>query len=296
MLLGKSRSVWARVWLVLLYGAAYTAAGIGLGWAGGRLGWWDWGPRPSSKFGVLLGLAAGAIVAVEMAYPVQKRLFRWRRWFRVAQWWLRWHVRLGFVCLPVVLMHAGFGFGGPLTTATLALFLVVTLSGVWGLVMQQWVPEKLLAEVSGETVASEIDRVAEHHAREADRVVEGLLSPPPGAHRAAPVVPAGRPADELRVFRDDLLRYLRQGARRSRSPLASVAEAEARFARLRDAVPEDALPGVERLRQLADLRRQWDKQARLQFLLHGWLAVHLPVSWAMFLLMVVHAVRALKYW
>ncbi|MBA4066584.1 MAG: hypothetical protein C0501_23340 [Isosphaera sp.] len=285
----------ARVFLVFLLTAAFTAVGVGIGWGGSRAGLWAWPPQPSSRFGVLLGVLAGAIVVFEMLYPVQKKWFRWRTWFGGAQTWLRWHVWLGLACLPVVLLHAGFvGFGGPLTTWTLALFLVVTASGVWGLVMQQWVPQKLLSEVVDETVASEIDRVGDYHADEADRVVEGLITVPPGARRAAPAV-TGRPADELRTFRADLLLYLRTG-RRSRSPLASATEAEARFARLRDAVPEEALPGVDRLRQLADLRRQWDKQAFYQSLLHNWLLVHLPLSVAMTGLMFVHAVRALKYW
>ena len=45
-----------------------------------------------------------------------------------------------------------------------------------------------------------------------------------------------------------------------------------------------------------DVRRQWDAVAVYQFWLHNWLLIHLPLSVGMTALMVVHAVRASKYW
>jgi hypothetical protein len=92
-----------------------------------------------------------------------------------------------------------------------------------------------------------------------------------------------------------LLPFLRGEARR-RSPLVSRTEAERRFTQLRETLPESATPVVDRLEGLADLRRQWDFQSRLNWWLHGWLVVHLPLSIAMTGLMIVHAIRALKYW
>src|SRR5438270_1999564 len=101
---------------------------------------------------------------------------------------MRWHIWLGLVCLPVVIVHAGFGFGGPLTSVTLLLFLLVTASGVWGLVMQQWLPQKLLSEIPDETVASQINLVGEYHAAEALRLVDALVTAPPEAESAEPTV------------------------------------------------------------------------------------------------------------
>jgi hypothetical protein len=206
-----------------------------------------------------------------------------------------WHIRLGFACLPIVLLHAGFRFGGPLTSATLVLFLIVTFSGIWGLILQQWLPQKLLAEVPKETIASQIDFVSEYHASEAIRLVDELVTVPLEAESAEPAV-AGVPAVELVAFRDRLLLPYLRGNDTERSPLASPAGAETHFSQLRGVVPEVAGAVVERMRELAELRRQWDHQRRLQFLLHSWLVVHLPLSVAMTVLMLVHAVRALKYW
>ncbi|MFO0824447.1 MAG: hypothetical protein U0792_15245, partial [Gemmataceae bacterium] len=168
-------------------------------------------------------------------------------------------------------------------------------SGIWGLIMQQWLPSRMLAQVPNETIASQIDYVGDYHAEEATRLVQALVTAPPEAESAEPSVIGAQAAELLAFLNQLLLPYLHIG-KRSGSPLASVAEGEQRFRRLRAAVPEVAVPTVERLNDLANLRRQWDAQARMYFWLHNWLLIHLPLSVAMTGLMVFHAVKALKYW
>jgi hypothetical protein len=297
VLVGHSRTVRGRVFAVLGRLLAVTVVGIALVAAGAAAGWWDWPPRPSSPFGVATGVGLLLIVLFEMALWPRKGL-RGRRLGR-TKLWMRLHVWVGLVGLPVALAHAGFGFGGPLPAVTLALFLLVTFSGVWGLVMQQWLPEKILADIPEETVASEIDHAIRVHQDEATRLVRGLVEVPPGKDEAStpagPVV-VGPPAADLVAFRDALLLPYLEGGRRTGSPLAARAEAQRRFARLRSVIPVPAHPALARLEALCDLRRQWDALARLNVWLHGWLLLHLPLSVAMTGLMLVHAVRALKYW
>lgn len=310
MLLGKSSSVRNRVAAILGATAAIAAIGAGIPWLGARLGIWGW-PVPSSWYGVLLGVLGGLIVLFEMAIWPRKSL----RWLRLVptKTWMRLHVWFGLICLPVIVVHTGFGFGGPLAAFTFVLFLLVMASGVWGLAMQQWLPEKILAEVPGETVASQIGFIADVHTEEVVRLVDALTTAPPefdsfdarpaGRGAAALLIAArgepavvGLPAANLLAFRDAvLLPYLR-GEAVGRSPLARRGEAERRFTLLRDTLPESALPVVDRLEKLADLRRQWEYQSRLNWWLHGWLALHLPLSVAMTGFMLIHAVRALKYW
>ena len=293
MLLGKKKTVRWRITAIVVATAGVTLAGVLLARLGALVGLWDWPPRPSSGFGVFCGIAGGAIVLFEMALVLRKRMRKWRLGRTRA--WMRLHIWLGLVCLPVILVHAGFGFGGPLATVTLVLFLLVTFSGVWGLIMQQWIPQKMLADIPGETITSQIDRLGEYNADEARRVVIGLTTVPPEAESGEPVI-GGPLKVELEAFRDAvLLPYLQQG-RDSRSPLTAATEAERQFARLREAVPPEARTDLDRLQALADLRRRWDYQARLYFWLHNWLLVHLPLSAAMTALMIWHAVRALKYW
>jgi hypothetical protein len=293
VLVGKTRSVRGRVAAILFATLGVTLAGVLLAAAGSAVGLWAWPPQPSSGFGVLLGVVGGAIVFFEMAI-LPRKWYRGKRLGR-TRLWMQLHVWMGLVCLPVILTHAGFGFGGPLTTVTLVLFLLVTFSGVWGLIMQQWLPQKMLEAIPGESIASQLDRLGGSLADEAARSVTALVTVRPEEEAAEPVV-GGPLAAELVTFRDDVLvPYLETGAR-SRSPLAAPSDAELRFARLREAVPPAARQTLDRLQELTDLRRRWDQQARLHFWLHNWLLVHLPLSVAMSSLMVLHAVRALKFW
>ena len=331
MLVRRNWSVRGRVAGVLALSAGVAAGGLAAVLGGAKLGLWPW-PEPSNGTGVVLGFLLLAIVLFEMALVLRKwlrggprkllraggrrdaysrtvpRRFQARRLFGRARWWLWAHVVVGLVGLPAAAAHAGFGFGGPLTAVTLALFLLVIASGVWGLVLQQWLPEKLLADIPGETVASQADRAMRVYAGAgpgdrtgaAFRLVEELVTVPAetaeevsATHEPAVTGPA---AVDLQKFRDEvLLPYLWAG-RRSRSPLRARAEAGRRFARVREAAPPTARPRVDELEAMADLRRRWDQQARIHGWLHNWLLVHLPLSVAMTGLMLVHAARALKYW
>ena len=293
MLVGKTKSVQGRIWSILFATFGITLAGVLLAAAGAAVGLWAWPPQPSSGLGVFLGLVGGAIVLFEMLI-LPRKWFRGQRFGR-TRLWMQLHVWMGLICLPVILVHAGFGFGGPLTTVTLILFLLVTFSGVWGLIMQQWLPQKILEAIPGESIASQLDRLGDSLADEAARSVTALITVRPEEETAEPVV-SGLLAAELVAFRDEVLvPYLQAGAR-SRSPLSAPSDAELRFARLREAVPPAAHPTLTRLQELADLRRRWDAQARLHFWLHNWLLLHLPLSVAMSALMALHAVRALKFW
>jgi hypothetical protein len=293
VLVGKTKSVRGRILSILFATVGVTLAGTAFAAAGAAVGAWTWPPQPSSPLGVFCGVVGGVIVFFEMLI-LPRKWYRGKRLGRTRAW-LQWHVWMGLICLPVILVHAGFGFGGPLTTVTLILFLLVTASGIWGLIMQQWLPQKMLQDIPGETIAAQIDRLGDYHADEAARLVSALVTVPPEAESAEPVV-SGPLAAELVAFRDDvLLPYLHDGDR-SNSPLATPTDAEQRFARLREAVPPAARQTLDRLQELAELRRRWDTQARLNVWLHNWLLLHLPLSVGMSSLMVLHAVRALKFW
>ena len=82
---------------------------------------------------------------------------------------------------------------------------------------------------------------------------------------------------------------------RVRSPLGDPATAAALFDDLRSRLGPGAGGVLDALERLCDQGRQLDRQARLHVWLHNWLAVHLPLSVAMIVLMVIHAVAALDY-
>lgn len=294
MLVGRHHSPRRRIGNVL--GLTAVASAPAIGWAlGAKAGWWDW-PSSTSRLGVFLGFAAGVLVLFEMLiWP--------RKWFRGArlgktQAWLRLHVWLGLFSLPVTVIHSGFNLGGTLSAATLVLFLVVIASGVWGLVLQQWLPQKLLEDVPNETVAALSGHAMAKYAAECRQLVLGLSAggAEHGTHGGTATLATVGVYEPLAAFHDTALApYLERG-RYSGSALKARGEADRQFARLRGSLPEAARPVLDRMESLADLRRQWDTQLRIAWWLHNWLIVHLPASVAMTAFMCVHAVVALKYW
>lgn len=242
-----------------------------------RLGWTEW-PSGSTRLGLLLGIAAAGIIAFEMLLWPRKKL-RGHRLGR-ARAWMYWHVWMGLVSVPLAVGHAGFRFGGPLTSLVLVLYLLVIASGVWGLAMQQVIPSKLLHGFAAETIEPEVDRVMGYHRREADELVAAA---------------GGGPADPLVAFYLDEVRpYLERG-RRSGSVLRSAARSAGLFADLGARAPE-AAGTVGRLEELCAARRQYDAQVRLHGWLHNWQLIHLPLSVALCVVLAVHVVTALKYW
>jgi hypothetical protein len=281
-------------------------------------------PGGSSTPGLLFGLTGGAIILFEMLLFFRKKCRGVRRVpLGRVQWWLRWHIWLGLLSVPLIVLHTGFEFGGTLALATFVLFLLVIASGIVGLVLQQVIPRRLLEEVPEETIFAQIDRVCARFGSESEALVLATCgageeaaprtSAPPrkarvviGAERSmrnfrGKALPVDAPsdlvagADVIRfTFEKSIRPYLLRG-RRSRSVLRNRTKAAAVFADLKASVAPEAHPTIDALAGYCQKRRQLDVQERLQALLHGWLVVHLPLSVLMFAAMMIHAVYALRY-
>ena len=279
--------------------------------------------------GLTFGIAGGLIVVFEMLLWVRKK-FRAVRVGR-AKLWMKAHIWLGFLCLPLIILHSGFRlWNGSLACVLMFSFLGVIVSGVWGLALQQALPKFMLDHVPAETILSQVDVVLEHLLEESGRIVRetcGRDEPHTqsagasggeraerersflviGAVRASgPVqgkllltrgqvarVPNSEPL--LAFFEETVAPYLR--AKRGRgSPLASEKAAGALFRSLRGRLDPAAHGAVDTLEDVCSQRRQFDLQARIHAWLHAWLCVHLPLSAAMFIMMIAHIYYAIKYY
>jgi hypothetical protein len=279
----------------------------------------DW-PAGSSLPGLTFGILGGFIIVFEFLLWLRKKV-RVRR-IGPAQAWLRAHIWFGLLCLPLLVYHSGLRLGGTLSTVLIVLLVVVVVSGIWGLVLQQFLPQRLLDDVPAETIYSQIDRLSVRLAAEAEHLVRATCGPAPGEEvesLAAPEVAGASAASHLivgavqsvglvpgkvlekrhaellrRFFHNTIAPFLRQGAA-SGSALRSSTRAAAMFLDLKEKLPAPAHGSVAILERFCQQRRQWAEQARIHFWLHNWLWVHFPLSVALIVLMVMHIVVALKY-
>src|SRR5206468_856788 len=97
--------------------------------------------------------------------------FRTARWAGRAQTWMKAHIWLGLLTVPLVILHCGGRLGGTLTTIFVIVFSTVIISGIWGLAIQNLLPKLLVDAAPAETVYSQIDRVGRQYAAEAERLV-----------------------------------------------------------------------------------------------------------------------------
>ena len=98
--------------------------------------------RSRLQGGTPLGLAFGIVGFAFMIFAgllgARKKVPVWR--VGRAQTWMRGHLWLGVLALPMILFHAGFRFGGPLTTVLMVLLIIVVASGVFGAALQHYLP------------------------------------------------------------------------------------------------------------------------------------------------------------
>jgi hypothetical protein len=130
------------------------------------------GPRGGSTVGLLFGVAGFGFMLYAAALGARKRVPTWR--LGRAKAWMRGHLWLGLLALPMILFHGGFRFGGTLTRVLMWLLIITVASGVYGALLQNSIPKKMTSDVPLETIYDEIAHVRGHLAAEADRTVQAL--------------------------------------------------------------------------------------------------------------------------
>ena len=77
--------------------------------------------------------------------------------------------------------------------------------------------------------------------------------------------------------------------------MGDAALAQAMFRQLRVLFPPTLHPCIDDLENICEEKRQLDRQNRLHKILHGWLLVHIPLSYALLTLSAWHAVAAVRF-
>jgi hypothetical protein len=129
-------------------------------------------PRGGSTIGLIFGVVGFAFMIFAALLGARKRVPTWR--IGRAQAWMRGHLWLGFLALPILLFHGGFHFGGTLTHVLMWLLIITVFSGVIGAALQHYIPCVMTSEVPLETIYDEIDHVRSLLREEADRAVESV--------------------------------------------------------------------------------------------------------------------------
>src|ERR1700690_1024870 len=133
------------------------------------------GPRGGSAMGLAFGIVGFAFMIFAALLGARKRVPTWR--LGRAQAWMRGHLWLGLLSLPLILFHGGFHFGGTLTRVLMWLLIITVASGLFGAALQNYLPRLITNDVPLETIYDEIENVRKSLREEADRAVESICGP-----------------------------------------------------------------------------------------------------------------------
>src|SRR3979409_62103 len=102
-----------------------------------------------TPLGLIFGTISLSIFVFAALLGVRKKIVLWR--IGTVQRWLRGRSWLTLLTIPLVILHSGFRLGGPMTTLIIILYLVVMVSGIYGLVLQHYVPTVMMERLPAES-------------------------------------------------------------------------------------------------------------------------------------------------
>jgi hypothetical protein len=288
------------------------------------------GARGGSLLGLFFASLGTCIIVFECLLGLRKRYPASP--FGRVQTWLSAHVWFGLLSFLLILEHSGFRWGGGLAALLMWIFLVIVVSGIFGVAMQNYIPRRMTELVPHETIEVQIPTVIRGLRIEADERVEYItadlgFNEEEVEYQAAGGVkyyvdPAQKKgaAEKEQVFIDqrkaapqieidensrEALRahYIQEvrpfleteAAADSRRLFASREAVAGYFGHLRTIMPVAAHQVLSDLESICEERRQLMVQRRLHRWLHTWLLVHVPLSFALLVLTAVHAVLSLRY-
>ena len=292
MLIDKSHKKWmvftvvatlaALVMYVVYSRASYMGSGTG--------------PSGSSWPGLAYGIAGFVLMLFCGLLGARKKVRVWR--LGRAQTWLKAHIWLGLLAFPLILFHAGMVLGHQLTLWLMILFILVEISGILGVILQNRIPHSMMEHVRAEVTFEQIPFVIDKLGEEATAIVSTVCGPleapkdgeakdPKHAKKVAAPLEGNLP---LKNFYFDEVKPFLGVKFRSKSSLAKPERALAVFTHVRTLLPAPLHEALGDVQSICDERRELAIQERLHFWLHTWEYCHVPLSYLLLALSFYHVI------
>ena len=140
-----------------------------------------------TPLGLWFGAISLAIFIFAALLSLRKKIPLWR--VGTVQRWLRAHIWLTLLTIPLILFHSGFRLGGAMTTLLMLLYAIVMVSGIYGLFLQHIMPRLMKERLPAETVFEQIPHIRTQLAAAAEKMRDSFKPAPekkPDAGAPAP--------------------------------------------------------------------------------------------------------------
>jgi hypothetical protein len=141
-----------------------------------------------TPLGLIFGAISLSIFVFAALLGVRKKVVLWR--IGNLQRWLRAHIWLTLLTIPLVILHSGFRLGGPMTTLLVVLYAIVMVSGIYGLALQHQLPRIMKERLPAETVYEQIPHIRAQLFAAATKMRDSFKPNPPAKTDAGAPAPS----------------------------------------------------------------------------------------------------------
>jgi hypothetical protein len=289
MLIDRTHRSWALGTTIVFLAATVLYLLYARTWPGGASGrTWP---------GMLFGVAGSLLMLYAGLIAVRKRVIRLR--IGTVRGWLRGHIWMSLLSVPIIFYHAAFRWGGTIEVLLWWTLAVVIVSGIFGLALQNVLPRMMHLQLPDEAIADQFAEVCQRLVAATDAEVVASCGVP--AMEAALALPPGEEpslADAKTWLAHFYLRNIRPFLEFDQSSMAlfsNASQAEATFDRVGSSLPAECQTTLELLSAACSERQQLARQQRYHRLLHIWLRIHVPGAIVLLVFAVIHIISALYY-
>ena len=273
-------------WCVASVGLVAVATGLYIPYDNNAV----YGATGNSITGLMFGIAGTMAMIFAGLLAARKRVVSKK--IGSISWWLRGHLWIGMVSVPLILFHSGFRFGGLLEQLTMWCFLTVIFSGIIGQILQHVTPRFMKTAAPQQAIFEQLEVAINSLKKEADAQV---LSVYDTLFVDVQDDRAESADDFLRAFYLRHVRTFLQIDVDPKSSLLNATQAEGIFATIREGIPRAMVPVAKELESICKERRQLISQNKLQWIMHGWTLIHIPLSMSLLILTLVHVIMSLYF-
>jgi len=273
-------------WCVTSLGLVAVATGLYVPYANSAV----YGATGNSITGLMFGITGTIAMIFAGLLAARKRIVSKR--LGSISWWLKGHLWIGLVSVPLIFFHSGFRFGGLLEQLTMWCFLTVIISGVIGQILQHVTPRFMKTAAPQQVIFEQLEVAINSLKRAGDAQVLSVYDTlfvdvqDDGAESSD---------DFLRAFYLRHVRTFLQIDVDPNSSLLNATQAEGIFATIREGIPRAMVPVAVELESICKERRQLISQNKLQWIMHGWTLIHIPLSVSLLILTLVHVIMSLYF-
>ncbi|MEE9413232.1 MAG: hypothetical protein V3V22_09305 [Methylococcales bacterium] len=260
-------------------------------------------PNGGTWLGYTLGALATLIIIFLMWLGIRKRSYR-SSLGNVTDW-LSAHVYLGLVLLLLATLHTGFQFGWNIHTLTYVLMCLVIASGCWGVYTYLRYPEMIIRLRNGSSREEMFQNLKDLDLRALrlaanldvqthDLVADAIRRTAVGGSLWAQLSAADGSKMLLPDDQESVVAAKLVGNEGQDALIVMLAGKLARNSNSNEIICIQEL--LEITGRRSTLLRTIQKEVQLQNLLQCWLYIHLPLSFALLVALMIHITSVFIYW